>query len=165
METTLSNSANRVQSYLASKGYDFTVKELAASTRSANDAASAIGCEVGQIVKSLVFKCAGSEQPLLVLTSGSNRVDEKKVASLVGVPITKADADFVRAHTGYAIGGVPPVAHETQLRTLVENSLMQYGTIWAAAGTPNAVFALTPEALVELTAALRCDISCDTSKS
>jgi len=127
------------------------VVELPASTRTALEAASAVGCQVGQIVKSLVFRRQDSEAPLLILASGANRVNEAGVQALLGEAVGKADADFVRLHTGFAIGGVPPLGHPQALETLIDADLLQYAEIWAAAGTPNAVFRLTPDDLVRIT--------------
>jgi prolyl-tRNA editing enzyme YbaK/EbsC (Cys-tRNA(Pro) deacylase) len=127
------------------------VIELPASTRTVVEAAQAVGCQVGQIVKSLVFRKAISGSPLLIVASGAHRVNEARIGELVGEPIGKADADFVRQRTGYSIGGVPPVGHNEPIETLVDEDLLQYGEIWAAAGTPNAVFRLTPEELVRMT--------------
>ena len=127
------------------------VVELPASTRTALEAASAVGCQVGQIVKSLVFRRQDSEAPLLILASGANRVNEAGVQALLGEAVGKADADFVRLHTGFAIGGVPPLGHPQALVTLIDADLLQYAEIWAAAGTPNAVFRLTPDDLVRIT--------------
>ena len=148
MKPASSPSALKVQAAL---GERFEVLEFDASTRTAEDAASAIGCTVAQIAKSLVFR-AQSGQPVLVVASGAHRVDEKRIAALVGAPIGRADADFVREATGFSIGGVPPVGHKTDSLVLVDEALMAFGEIWAAAGTPNAVFRLTPADLVELTA-------------
>jgi prolyl-tRNA editing enzyme YbaK/EbsC (Cys-tRNA(Pro) deacylase) len=127
------------------------VVELPASTRTAVEAAQAIGCQVGQIVKSLIFKGKRSEQPILVVASGANRVNEKKIEALIGEPLGKADADFVRQHTGFVIGGVPPAGHSEHLNTFIDQELLQYSEIWAAAGTPNAVFRLSPADLVKMT--------------
>jgi len=121
------------------------------SARTSAEAAAAVGCTVGQIAKSIVFRAARSQRPVLVLTSGVNRVSESAVAVLVGEPLAKADADFVRARTGFVIGGVPPVGHAEPTMTFIDEDLLQYAEIWAAAGTPNAVFRLTPEELVRLT--------------
>jgi prolyl-tRNA editing enzyme YbaK/EbsC (Cys-tRNA(Pro) deacylase) len=148
MKPTENPSALKVQSVLGDR---FQVLEFDASTRTTADAAAAIGCEVAQIAKSLIFRGANSGRAVLILASGVDRVDEKKAALAVGEPITRADADFVREATGFAIGGVPPVAHKTKPVVLIEESLMQFDEIWAAAGTPNAVFRLTPADLVELT--------------
>jgi len=140
-----------VQQALASFGLDCRVKELGESTRTALDAAQAVGCDVGQIVKSLVFRGKTSGAGVFVVASGANRVNEKLLAALVGEKIDKADADFVREQTGYAIGGVPPVGHATSLITFVDEDLLQYQEIWAAAGTPNALFSLTPAQLCLIT--------------
>ena len=118
----------------------------------AMQAAQALNCSVSQIAKSLIFCGQESNSALLVIASGTNRVDEERVAAHIGEPIGRVDAAFVREHTGYAIGGVPPFAHRTPLKTLVDEDLLSFDTIWAAAGHPKSVFELTPEELVELTA-------------
>ena len=141
-------SALKVQAAL---GERFQVLEFDASTRTAADAAAAIGCEVAQIAKSLIFRGATSGRAVMVIASGADRVDEKKAAHAIGERIGRADADFVREATGFAIGGVPPAGHRTKPITLIEERLMRFAEIWAAAGTPNAVFRLTPSDLVELT--------------
>jgi prolyl-tRNA editing enzyme YbaK/EbsC (Cys-tRNA(Pro) deacylase) len=148
----LSPSAQKVQRTLQEKGLSLQVVELPASTRTAVDAAKAVGCQVGQIVKSLIFRARQTDRPILVLTSGANRVDEKIIGRLLSEPITKADADFVRERTGFAIGGVPPVGHLQAMLTFIDQDLLQYDEIWAAAGTPHAVFRLTPDDLVRITA-------------
>ena len=148
MKAAESPSALKVQAAL---GERFEVLEFDAITRTAADAATAIGCEVAQIAKSLIFRGADTGRPVLIIASGVDRVDEKKAAAALGEPIARADADFVRDATGFAIGGVPPVGHKTKPIVLIEESLMQFDEIWAAAGTPNAVFRLTPSDLVELT--------------
>ena len=148
---SLSPSARKVQAALAARGFTLQVVELPQSTRTSAEAAAAVGCTVGQIAKSIVFRAARSQRPVLVLTSGVNRVSESAVAVLVGEPLAKADADFVRARTGFVIGGVPPVGHAESLITFIDEDLLQFAEIWAAAGTPNAVFRLTPEELVRLT--------------
>jgi len=147
----LSSSAQKVQQALAGFGLDCRVKELSASTRTADEAALAVGCEVGQIVKSLVFRGKSSGAAVFVVASGANRVNEKLLAALLGEKIEKADADFVREQTGYAIGGVPPVGHANPLATFVDEDLLQYQELWAAAGTPNALFSLTPAQLCLIT--------------
>ncbi|NNJ12858.1 YbaK/EbsC family protein [Chloroflexales bacterium ZM16-3] len=147
----LSGSAQRVQDALTQLGIVGTVVRLPASTRTAPEAAAAVGCQVGQIAKSLVFRATSSDTPILVIASGSNRVNEARLAELVGEPIGKADAAFVRAHTGYAIGGVAPVGHPRPLRTFIDADLLAYAEIWAAAGTPDSVFALAPADLSRLT--------------
>ena len=151
MSSSLSPSAQKVQAALAARGFTLQVVELPQSTRTSAEAAAAVGCTVGQIAKSIVFRAARSRRPVLVLTSGVNRVSESAVAVLVGEPLAKADADFVRARTGFVIGGVPPVGHAESLITFIDEDLLQFAEIWAAAGTPNAVFRLTPEELVRLT--------------
>ena len=126
--------------------------ELPSSTRTARDAAQAIGCSVGQIAKSLVFKVAVTGVSVLVITSGSNQVNLEKMGELLGEAIIKADADFVRQHTGFKIGGVPPVGHLETIKTFIDGDLLEYKEIWAAAGTPHAVFKLTGKDLVRATA-------------
>ena len=149
-EKKLSNNAQRVQAALANFGLDLEVIELPDSTRTAPEAAAAIGCMVEQIVKSLIFKTK-SGKPVLITASGGNRVNEKRVREIIGDKITRADADFVREVTGYPIGGVPPIAHLQQIETIIDEDLLQYPEIWAAAGTPNAVFRLDPAQLVRMT--------------
>ncbi len=151
MVDELSSSARKVQETLEGQGFPFRVVELPASTRTAREAAEAIGCQAGQIAKSLVFKGKHSGKPLLVIASGTNRVDETKLAELAGEPIGKADADFVRQRTGFSIGGVPPVGHAEPLQTWIDEDLLHYEAIWAAAGTPHAVFELKPTDLPEMT--------------
>ncbi len=148
MKPATAPSALKVQAALGDK---HQVLEFDATTRTAADAAAAIGCTVAQIAKSLIFRGAGSNRPVLVVASGVNRVDETVVAEAVGERIAGADADFVRAATGFAIGGVPPVGHENPPTVLIDETLMAFAEIWAAAGTPNAVFRLTPSDLVALT--------------
>ncbi|HTZ68615.1 MAG TPA: YbaK/EbsC family protein [Roseiarcus sp.] len=148
MKPAGSPSALKVQAALGDR---FQVLEFDLSTRTSADAAAAIGCDVAQIAKSLVFRGGGSGRAVLIIASGVDRVDEKKAAAAIGEPITRADADFVRETTGFAIGGVPPVGHKNQPIVLIEESLMRLDEIWAAAGTPNAVFRLTPSDLIELT--------------
>ena len=147
----LSPSAQRVQNALDTFGVELQVVEMPNSTRTSAEAAAAVGCTVGQIAKSLIFRGKESARPLLVIASGSNRVDEKKIAAIFGEKIEKPDADYVRTRTGFVIGGVPPVGHAEQLAILIDEDLLQYEEIWAAAGTPNAVFRLTPQQLVEIT--------------
>jgi len=151
MSKTLSASAQRFQAALKGLGFSLQVVELPDSTRTAVEAAQAIGCQLGQIVKSLVFKAKRSERPVLVIASGTNRVNERAIEALIGEPLGKADADFVRQRTGFVIGGVPPVGHTEPLLTFVDQDLLAFDEIWAAAGTPNAVFRLTPHDLVRMT--------------
>jgi prolyl-tRNA editing enzyme YbaK/EbsC (Cys-tRNA(Pro) deacylase) len=148
---TLSPSAPKVQDQIISLGYDYTVIEHAESTRTAQEAADRAGCELGQIVKSLIFKGKASNKPILVLTSGANRVDEKLISEYAGEAIGRADADFARAVTGFAIGGIPPVGHIQRMETYLDEDFLQYETIWAAAGTPNAIFELKTSDLQKMT--------------
>jgi prolyl-tRNA editing enzyme YbaK/EbsC (Cys-tRNA(Pro) deacylase) len=127
------------------------IKEFSETTRTSAEAAAAIGCTVAQIAKSVVFRAVGMNRAVLVIASGANRVDEKLVAAAVGDRIAKADATFVRDKTGFAIGGVAPVGHTERPVTLIDEDLLQHTEIWAAAGTPNSVFPLTPQALIAMT--------------
>jgi prolyl-tRNA editing enzyme YbaK/EbsC (Cys-tRNA(Pro) deacylase) len=147
----LSESAQKIQDTLRDRGLTLEVVELPASTRTAVEAAQAVGCQVGQIVKSLVFRAQQSDRPILVIASGANRVNEARLSALVGEPVGKADADFVRQRTGFAIGGVPPLGHTEIIEAYIDQDLLQYAEIWAAAGTPHAVFRLTPQELVRIT--------------
>ena len=147
----LSPSAQKIQDQIKSLGYDYTVIEHTESTRTAQEAADRAGCELGQIVKSLIFKGKESSKPILVLTSGANRVDEKRIGEYAGEAIGRADADFVRAVTGFAIGGVPPFGHVQKLETYFDEDFLQYETIWAAAGTPNAIFEVKTSDLQTMT--------------
>jgi Cys-tRNA(Pro) deacylase len=147
----LSTSARRVQEALDRIGVELDVLELPASTRTAREAAQALGCQVAQIAKSLVFRKETSKQPVLVIASGSNRVDEKLVEVQVGEKISIADADYVREETGFSIGGVPPIGHRKILETFIDEDLLTYDEIWAAAGTPHAVFRLKPHMLAKIT--------------
>lgn len=148
---TLSRAARSVQDVLAARGLETRVVELSSSTRTAQDAAASIGCDVAQIVKSLVFRTRDTGRPVLVLASGVNRVNEATIAAHVGEPIAKADAAFAREATGFAIGGVPPVGHPQPIPTYIDRDLLAHGIVWAAAGTPNAVFSLPSSALASLT--------------
>jgi prolyl-tRNA editing enzyme YbaK/EbsC (Cys-tRNA(Pro) deacylase) len=148
---TLRASAERVQAELDRLGHPGRVREFAEITRTAAEAAQQIGCAVGQIAKSLVFRAEPSGRAVLVIASGSNRVKEKRIEAALGERLGRADADFVRERTGFAIGGVPPVGHATRPVAFIDRDLLQYAEIWAAAGTPYAVFPLTPEDLVRLT--------------
>jgi len=151
MADLASPTVQRVQAALRALGRGHEVVDLGTSARTAADAASAVGCRVDQIAKSLVFRLRDSRRPLLVITSGAHRVDEAKVAALVGEPIERADADFVRAETGFAIGGVAPIGHARPVLTLVDEHLLRWEAIWAAAGHPDTVFRLTPDDLVAMT--------------
>lgn len=155
----LSKSAQSVQDVLSKKGLTFEVLELSSSTRTANDAAASIGCEVAQIVKSLLFCAEKSKQPVLILASGVNRVNENAIAKIIGEAIIKADADFTREITGFAIGGVPPIGHKQKINhILIDEDLLKFEKLWAAAGTPNAVFSLHSRDLESLTDGKICSI-------
>lgn len=151
MSTTLSPSAQKIQTLLHSLGYDYTVIEHADSTRTAQEAADRAGCELGQIVKSMIFIGQQTGKPILVLTSGANRVDEKRISEYAGEGISRPQADFVRSVTGFAIGGVPPIGHVQKMETYIDEDFLTHETVWAAAGTPNAIFELSTEALQKMT--------------
>src|SRR5436853_1630998 len=133
---------NRFESWLASTDLSVTVKEFPQGTRTAVDAARAVGCDVGQIVKSLVFVAGG--KPVVALVSGANRLDEKRLAAVAGEPVVKADAETARIATGYAIGGVPPFGHATDLPVFMDRDLLGYPAVWAASGRPDCVLELAP---------------------
>jgi len=155
-------TAQRVAEAARKSGLEIEIKEFEATTRTAEDAARAIGCTVAQIVKSLLFVVDG--QPVMALVSGPNRLDEKKLAALRGVgkkKVRRANAEIVREATGYAIGGVPPFGHQTNLPTYIDQDFWQFKIIWAAAGTPNAVFAIAPDELVRATAGATADLKVD----
>jgi prolyl-tRNA editing enzyme YbaK/EbsC (Cys-tRNA(Pro) deacylase) len=150
-------SARRVQECAIALGLAIEVREMAESTRTAEEAAAACGVTVGQIVKSLVFSGV-SGKPYLFLVSGTNRVNEKGVAAHLGEKLKRPDADAVRALTGYAIGGIPPFGHDTKLATYIDRDLLQYDVVWAAAGTPKAVFRVAPAKLRDATGAMVIDV-------
>ena len=155
-------TAQKVAEAARSLGLEIKIKEFEATTRTAEDAARAIGCTVAQIVKSLLFVV--DAQPVMALVSGPNRLDEKKLAALRGVgknKVKRANAEIVRDATGFAIGGVPPFGHITRLPTYIDQDFWQFEVIWAAAGTPNAVFAITPDELVRATAGAIADLKAD----
>ena len=147
----LSSSAQKIQDLLKTLGFHYTVIEHAESTRTAQEAADRAGCELGQIVKSLIFRGNDSGKPILVLTSGANRVDEKRIEEHAGETISRPNADFVRAVTGFAIGGVPPIGHIHKMETYIDEDFLAYQTIWSAAGTPNAIFELKTTDLQAMT--------------
>jgi len=157
----LKPNAHRVQAALAARGFAFDVKEFPESTRTSAEAAAAIGCAVEQIAKSLVFRGAESGEAVLIIASGANRVDPAKAQALLGEAIKRADADFVRTATGFAIGGVPPLGHDRPLATLIDEDLLAFQEVWAAAGTPNAVFRLSPKDLSDLTGGRTGDLKQD----
>jgi prolyl-tRNA editing enzyme YbaK/EbsC (Cys-tRNA(Pro) deacylase) len=155
MKPATAPSALKVQAVL---GPDFEVLEFETSTRTSQEAASAIGCTVAEIAKSLIFKSTEG-RAVLVVASGINRVDEKKVQMLLGQRISRADADFVRDRTGYAIGGVPPVGHASTPVVLIDRDLQRFAYVWAAGGTPNAVFRIAPADLIRLTQGRVADVA------
>jgi len=144
-----SHASQRVQDYLNQFDLDLEVKKFPASTRTAQDAADAIGCTIGQIVKSLIFR--SDEKPLLFLVSGDNRLDVSKVSRDLDISIEKANAQFVRDKSGYAIGGVPPVAHSEKMEVYIDRDLLSFEEVWAAAGTPHTVFRLNSNNLTRIT--------------
>lgn len=148
---TLSKNAKKIQEFLALSNLPLKVIELPNSTHTAQDAANVIGCEIAHIVKSLIFYNKRTGEPLLILVSGKNRVNEVKISSIVGDPIAKANAEYAREVTGFVIGGIPPLAHKQKIKTFIDQDLLHYNEIWAAAGTPNAVFCLPASKLIELT--------------
>ena len=152
----LQPSARRVQEALAAAGFANEVVELPDSARTAAEAAAAVGCDVAQIVKSLVFRARASGRGVLVVASGANRVDEKALRALLGEAVERADADFVREQTGFAIGGVPPLLEDqdgARLPALMDRQLLRFEELWAAAGSPYAVFPIAPAELQRLTGA------------
>lgn len=155
MRPASSDGAMRIQAIL---GDAYHVLEFEQSTHTSAEAAAAIGCDVAQIAKSMLFRAANG-RPVLVVASGINRVDERKIATLLGQKIVRADADFVLRQSGFAVGGVPPVGHATRPLTVLDQDLERYPTVWAAAGSPNAVFALSPSDLARLTGAAFVDVA------
>ena len=145
----LKPAARRVQEALRARGLDSEVRHMRQTTRTAEEAAAACGCAVGQIVKSLVFRGSQSGKPYLLLVSGANRVDEKAVAERIGEALRRPDAQYVRDVTGFAIGGIPPLGHDSPLDTYIEEALLAWDVVWAAAGTPDAVFPIAPARLAE----------------
>ncbi len=150
-------SIQRVADALEQLGINVEITEFAESTRTAEEAAAAVNSTLGQIVKSLVF--LAGEQPVLALVSGTNRVDTEKLAAMAGGPIKRANADIAREATGFSIGGVPPVGHTTPLPTYLDRDLLQYQVVWAAAGTPNAVFPIAPDELQRIANATVVDLA------
>ncbi len=147
---------NRFESWLSSTDYGVAVREFPEGTRTATDAARAVGCEVGQIVKSLVFVAGG--RPVVALVSGANRLDERRLAEIAGGPVKKADADTARSATGYSIGGVPPFGHATEVPIYMDRDLLGHAVVWAAAGRPDSVFEIAPGRLRELSNATVADL-------
>lgn len=150
-DSILSPSAQKVADALSQLKIPCQILELSDSTRTAPEAAQAVGCSVGAIVKSLIFRGKFTGIPILILVSGSNRVDTTLIEQMINEPILRAEPDFVREHTGFAIGGVPPVGFPKPVTTLIDGDLLQYDLVWAAAGTPHAVFSIHPEDLEKVT--------------
>lgn len=153
----------RFETWLSSTDFDVSVRQFPQGTRTAEDAARAIGCEVGQIVKSLVF--VAGERPVVALVSGANRLDERRLGAIAGEPVRKADAEAARVATGYSIGGVPPFGHATEVPVYMDRDLLNYAIVWAAAGRPDSVFEIEPERLRELSNAVVVDLRVDESIS
>ena len=147
---------SRFEQWLETTDRGLAVRQFPAGTRTATDAARAVGCELGQIVKSLVFVAAG--RPVVALVSGSNRLDERRLAEVAGEPVIKADAETARAATGYSIGGVPPFGHATDVPVFMDRDLLGYDVVWAAAGRPDSVFEIEPARLRELSDAVVSDL-------
>jgi prolyl-tRNA editing enzyme YbaK/EbsC (Cys-tRNA(Pro) deacylase) len=160
MSKPLSPSASKVQAALRAAGVDTAIVEHAVPARTSAQAAEVLGCSVGQIAKSLVFRSA-SGRAVLVIASGANRVDEAKVAALIGEPIGKADSSFVREVTGYAIGGIPPLGHAQPLTPLIDADLLAFDVVHAAGGTPNAMFPIRPAELVAASGGRVADVRLD----
>ena len=152
-------SAQRVQDALAAAGLAAQVIELAVAARTSQQAADALGIEVGQIAKSLIFRATRSDRAVLVIAAGDRRVDEARIAEHVGEPIGRADPAFVREHSGFAIGGVAPLAHARPMVTFVDTSLRRFDGVWAAGGTPHCVFPLAPDALVRVSGGSEIDVA------
>lgn len=151
MTEKLSRSSRRIQDLLSALGKDLEVIELPSTTRTAAEAAKAIGCSVEQIAKSILFRTVKDKKPVMVIASGVNRVNEASIAQYVGEPIEKADANYVREKTGFVIGGVPPIGHAEPIYTIIDEDLLIVGELWAAAGTTHSVFKLSATSLVEIT--------------
>jgi prolyl-tRNA editing enzyme YbaK/EbsC (Cys-tRNA(Pro) deacylase) len=147
---------NRFEAWLSESDAGIAVKEFPEGTRTAVDAARAVGCELGQIVKSLVFVAGG--RPVVALVSGTNRLDERRLSAVAGEPVLKADAETVRTATGYSIGGVPPFGHATEVPVFMDRDLLGYAVVWAAAGRPDSVFEIAPGLLRELSKASVADL-------
>lgn len=151
MKKALSRDAKSIQDFLAAAGVEARVRELPSSTHTAAQAAAAIGCSIGQIAKSLVFRTAPGMEPVLVVASGANRVNEERIRVVIGQAVEMADPAFVRRATGFAVGGVPPFGHPAPITTILDRDLMEWDFLWASAGTPHAMVRLRPDELKRLT--------------
>ena len=149
-------AVSRFETWLATTDFGVAVRKFPEGTRTAAEAARAVGCEVGQIVKSLVFVAAG--RPVVALVSGANRLDERRLGAVAGEPVVKADAAIARTATGFSIGGVPPFGHATRVPVYMDRDLLAYSVVWAAAGRPDSVFEIQPERLRELSEAVVADL-------
>ncbi len=159
MNTSLPPSAQRVQDRADKLGLPISIRVMAQSTRTAEEAATACECSVGQIVKSLVFEGASTGSPYLLLVSGKNRVDQEGVAHNLGEHLSRPDAAKVRAWTGFAIGGIPPFGHDLPMKTFIDKDLLAHDVVWAAAGTPQAIFSVDPKALAQAVGAVTIAVS------
>jgi prolyl-tRNA editing enzyme YbaK/EbsC (Cys-tRNA(Pro) deacylase) len=155
----MSKSLKRVKRAAEEAGLEIEILEMAEGTRTAADAAAAAGCEIDQIVKSIVFRGEDDGQVLLFLTAGGNRVDDRKASAVAGEPLGKADAALIRGQTGFAIGGVAPIGHLNPIRAFIDPRLMDFGVIWAAAGTPRHVFAANPRDIARVSGAQTADFT------
>ena len=151
MAETLGKSASKIQDELNKYGLELKVVTMSSSTRTCAEAANTIGCEVGQIVKSMIFRGKSTGLPVLIVASGNNRINEKRMKEYLGEPVSRPDAAFVQEVTGFAIGGIPPVGHTSKLPCFIDEDLFIYQEVWAAAGTPFDVFRLTPDQLTTIT--------------
>jgi len=151
MAKTLGKSASKIQKELNKYGLELNVVTMQGSTRTCVEAANTIGCEVGQIVKSIIFRGKTTGIPILIIASGNNRINEKKMREYLGEPVSRPDANFVQETTGFAIGGIPPIGHLNKLKCLIDADLFEYNELWAAAGTPFDVFKITPDQLASIT--------------
>jgi prolyl-tRNA editing enzyme YbaK/EbsC (Cys-tRNA(Pro) deacylase) len=154
MTVPLPPSSRRVEAAARALGLTILIREMPQSTRTAEEAAAACGCDVAQIVKSLIFQGTVSGAPYLLLVSGKNRVDQNDVTAHTGEALSRPDAAQARAWTGYAIGGIPPLGHETAMRTFFDRDLLGHDVVWAAAGTPTAIFSIEPERLARAVGAV-----------
>ena len=154
----MNRNSIKIQNFLKDNGLEFHIVEFPSSTKTSAEAAREIGCTISEIAKSILFK-GNSGKPVLVVASGSNRINEKKIEKELGEPIKKASADFVKETTGFSIGGVPPIGHIQKIKTFFDKDLMKYEKIWAAAGTPNSVFSANPKELVKIANGKIIDIS------
>lgn len=161
MNKVLPKSAQKVQDYLTQNGQNIHIKEMLKSTRSAAEAAASIGCEVAQIAKSIVFIEQLTNEPVLVIASGKNRISQDKLEGFLKTKIIQADAKYIKKEIGYAIGGVPPVAHKTPVKIILDQELNRYSEIWAAAGTPFTVFNIEPQQLAKISNGIWLDVAVD----